>query len=58
VLALAAAAMTAACAGPPPTHALVVRHPERKCALIKFSGCALLLPPAAESDPDADAGGE
>jgi hypothetical protein len=53
-LALATAVLMAACQGRPPTHALVVRHPERKCALIKFSGCALLLPP----DPDDDAGAE
>lgn len=26
----------------PPTHALVVRHPELKCALVAFSGCAAL----------------
>jgi hypothetical protein len=47
------AVVLAACSGPAPTHALVVRHPERKCALIKFSGCALLLPPDSESDADA-----
>jgi hypothetical protein len=45
----------AACVSPPPRHVLIVRHPERKCALIRFSGCALLLaheqePPAADAD--------
>jgi hypothetical protein len=42
-----------ACAGPAPTHALVVRHPELKCALIAFSGCAALFPPEPEGEEDA-----
>jgi hypothetical protein len=55
LLCAAAFICTAACAAAPPNHALVVRHPERKCALIRFSGCALLFPeaqgaPAADSD--------
>jgi hypothetical protein len=41
--ALSACAITACVSGPPPTHALVVRHLERKCALIAFSGCAALM---------------
>lgn len=45
-----------ACAGPPPSHALTVRHPELKCALIAFSNCgAFARPPAAdEGDAEAD----
>lgn len=47
-----------ACAGPPPSHALTVRHPELKCALIAFSGCGALVPeerepPELEQDEDA-----
>jgi hypothetical protein len=41
--------------GPPPSHALTVRHPELKCALIAFSGCGAFAP-VEESDtaePDA-----
>ena len=47
-----------ACAGPPPSHALVVRHPELKCALIAFSSCGALMPVAEEPLDEADAGDE
>lgn len=61
-LASACARALAGCTGPPPSHALVVRHPERKCALIMFPGCAALLPEphaARRDEPpalDEDAG--
>jgi len=48
-----ATAWACACAGPPPSHALIVRHPASKCALVNFSGCAVLLGQA-----EADAGSE
>jgi hypothetical protein len=48
--------VASACAGPPPTHALIVRHPERKCALIAFSGCGAFVEAAQEPSPDEDAG--
>ena len=54
-------ASLAACAGPPPSHALTVRHPELKCALIAFSGCGALVAPQPEQDAelgDEDAGVE
>jgi hypothetical protein len=57
-LALAIAVLALSCTTQPPMHALVVRHPERKCALIKFSGCALLLPPEADADADGGADSE
>ncbi len=52
-----AAALTclAACTVRPPTHTLVVRNPEAKCALVMFAGCAALLGPA-EHEQDEDAG--
>ena len=59
-LAFVCLAALGACAGPAPTHALVVRHPELKCALIAFSGCAALVPEEA-AEPiaaDEDAGVE
>jgi hypothetical protein len=57
---LCAAAFTAlaACTHPPPSHALIVRHPERKCALVWFPSCAALLGPRANAAADADAGVE
>jgi hypothetical protein len=52
-----AAALTclAACSVRPPTHTLVVRNPQAKCALVMFSGCAPLLGPG-EHEQDEDAG--
>ena len=51
-----AAALTAlACSVRPPTHTLVVRNPQAKCALVMFAACAALLDPA-EHDQDEDAG--
>lgn len=47
-----------ACAGPPPSHALVVRHPELKCALIAFSSCGALMPAKDEPLAEEDAGDE
>ncbi len=41
------------CLGPPPSHALVVRNLELKCALIVFSGCAAF---AREEVEEGDAG--
>ena len=43
------------------SHALTVRHPELKCALIAFSGCGALVAPQPEQDAelgDEDAGVE
>lgn len=51
-----------ACLGPPPSHALVVRNLELKCALIAFSGCAAFasepepFEPEYLEQPDAGAG--
>jgi len=42
-----------ACVGPPPTHVLIVRHPESKCALIAFSGCAAFVTEDELLDEDA-----
>jgi hypothetical protein len=42
----------------PPVHALIVRHPEQKCALIAFSGCRTLLAESRAKDADDDAGAE
>ena len=54
VLALALLIPLGSCLGPPPSHALVVRNLEAKCALIAFSGCAALYaPPERASDDDA-----
>jgi hypothetical protein len=68
VIARARAALAAACAVfvltactvRPPSNALVVRQPERKCALVRFSFCKVLLASASEMAPhaDADAGAE
>jgi hypothetical protein len=56
----AALACACGCLPPPPSHALRVRHPERKCALIWFSGCSALLgergDEAEQAETDADAG--
>jgi len=55
----AALAGASACMPPPPSHALHVRNPERKCALIWFSGCTALLGAQAEGGEaaaDEDAG--
>lgn len=56
-LALALSAALGACVGPPPSHALVVRHLALKCALIAFSGCAAFASEdedrALELDDDA-----
>lgn len=43
------------CLGPPPSHALVVRNLELKCALIAFSGCAAFTSEEEEID-DGDGG--
>ena len=51
-LLLLVSAATSSCVGPPPSHALVVRHPELKCALIAFSGCGAF----GRTEPDEDAG--
>ncbi len=54
-LVLGMVGLLSACMGPPPSHALTVRHPELKCALIAFSGCGAFAP-VEESDtaePDA-----
>jgi hypothetical protein len=47
------AAWAGACARPPPSHALIVRDPASKCALVMFSGCAVVL-----GQSEADAGSE
>lgn len=45
------------CVGPPPSHTLVVRNLELKCALIAFSGCSAFASEGEEID-DADAGAD
>jgi len=55
IFVLALLAPLSACVGPPPSHALVVRHPELKCALIAFSGCSAFVP-NDEADEEGDAG--
>ena len=57
LIAFAAPAL-GSCLGPPPSHALVVRHPERKCALIAFSGCGAFMSDDAPLEQDDDAGFE
>lgn len=42
------------CLGPPPSHALVVRNLEGKCALVAFSYCAALEPPEAPEPIEGD----
>lgn len=54
-LALAVTMLLGSCLGPPPSHALVVRNLESKCALIAFSGCGAFYPPPASADEE-DAG--
>jgi hypothetical protein len=51
-------ALLGACVGPPPSHALTVRHPELKCALIAFSNCGAFMPLADEPSEEEDAGDE
>lgn len=46
--------LLSACVGPPPSHALTVRHPELKCALIAFSGCGAFAPEPAADEGDAE----
>ncbi|HEX2679280.1 MAG TPA: hypothetical protein VHM19_21665 [Polyangiales bacterium] len=48
--------VASACVGPPPSKALIVRHPETKCALISFSGCERPAPPAPADEDEEDAG--
>lgn len=57
VATMLAAVGLVACAAPTPTHALVVRHPEGKCALIAFSGCSAFVEPEQQAQSD-DAGAE
>lgn len=45
-----------ACAGPPPTHVLIVRHPELKCALIAFSRCGVTAGNMPQPEAEIDAG--
>jgi hypothetical protein len=44
-VALLLAAKLGSCVGPPPSHALVVRNLQSKCALVAFSGCGAFHPP-------------
>lgn len=53
VVALCALAPLSACHLPKPSHALIVRDPNRACALIRFSGCP---PRPGEAVLDDDAG--
>jgi hypothetical protein len=53
-LTLTSLPLLAACRQPPADHALVVRHPESKCALIAFSGCAALAPAPQSPTPDVE----
>ena len=46
------------CLGPPPSHALVVRNLEGKCALIAFSGCGALYGTEPERAAGDDAAGD
>ena len=55
-LVLALTTTLGACVGPPPSHALVVRHPELKCALIAFSGCRAFANEEHALELDEDAG--
>jgi hypothetical protein len=50
--------MLSACVGPPPSHALTVRHPELKCALVAFSNCGAFAPEPDEPIEEQDAGDE
>jgi hypothetical protein len=54
-LALGLLATLCSCLGPPPSHALVVRNLELKCALIAFSGCAAFADEEREPDAGIDA---
>jgi hypothetical protein len=59
--ALAALALlaAAACTAAPPVHTLVVRHPERKCALVKFAFCSQFATVPVDRDAEAtDAGAD
>lgn len=52
------ASLLGSCLGPPPSHALVVRHPELKCALIAFSGCSAFTSEDAPLELEGSAGDE
>lgn len=62
VVALGLLSPICSCVGPPPSHALVVRNMELKCALIAFSGCGAFASepdsPEESYEPDAGVGDE
>jgi hypothetical protein len=54
-LAVGLVTLAQSCNMPPPSHALIVRHPELKCGLFMIGDCRAYVPQAQEED-EADAG--